>query len=711
MTRRTFWIVAGVMVVAGAAVRVNNALVFPPLHAYDGFSHFSYIWFMAEHWRVPLATNGWEFFQPPLYYWLMAALWDGLAPMDPVMRLRVGTLAVALLGLSLALVSWWIARREFPDDRLVQLFGPALMLFVPVHLYTAGFLGNENLTAVTSAWALAALLATLRRPTTARAALLGLLLGLAMLTKFTGIVVMTGAFATFGLRMLVRRNWRRDGRAAAVAALVMLAVCGWFYARNVVVYGTPFKMSRETFLLQRYEHVQTRGRRGLLEYVLFDPVILRRPEWPRGIGLAGERPLGYSAMRESVLTGVYANAWFEAYGGFIMPTVTQDDVVRRSGQVLLTLGLVPTLLMAVGLATAVARLRRSGWNDTLVAMLTTFAAMLLVLIQGTRAVPLHAAVKATYLMPASVVFGFWLGLGAAALGARRRAWLHAVTAVSVVLAVVSCVVFLQGRWVGAWWLEKAQEVPLWRNVAGVVYYAGGDTERAAELFRLASADGYHMGFENLSALALDGDRPLEALHDLRTAAKLQPSQSLGTAADQARFNELTRAEYLNSMAVIYHRLGWDRVAMHAAADAVVADPTLPEANYDLALLKLQDVYGRPGRHEAPWRRAYLAQSRRLLSAALVADPAFQEARALAAFLEAAAGDCDDASAAIEAALHPARPAYRSYPDTGVGDLLASAIRRRRHITEVPESLRPDRELARCRDRRTNDEEARNRDGA
>ena len=43
------------------------------------------------------------------------------------------------------------------------------MLFVPVHLYTAGCLGNENLTAVLSAWALFVLLATLRRPTMPRA--------------------------------------------------------------------------------------------------------------------------------------------------------------------------------------------------------------------------------------------------------------------------------------------------------------------------------------------------------------------------------------------------------------------------------------------------------------------------------------------------------------------------------------------------------------
>jgi tetratricopeptide (TPR) repeat protein len=697
MTRRTFWLVAVLMLAVGAAVRINNVAVFPPLQAYDGFSHFSYIWFMAEHWRVPLALTGWEFFQPPLYYAFMASLWDGLAPMDPMLRLRIGTLVIAMLGLSLAAVSWLIVRREFPKDRLVQLLAPGLMLFVPVHLYTAGFLGNENLTAVVSAWALLALLATLRRPTMPRAVILGLMLGLAMLTKFTGLVAVTGAFGTLGLRALVRRDWRRDGRVAVVAGVVMLATCGWFYARNVEHYGTPFKMSREMFLLQRYEHIQTRGQRGILEYILFDPMILRRPEWPRGVGLVGEGAPGYSAMRESVITGLYANTWFEGYGGWVLPKVTQDEGTRRSGQLLLTLGLVPSLLMLIGIGCAVARLRREGWNDTLVAMLVTFGAMLVVVVQGTRAVPVHAAVKATYLMPASVVFSFWLALGAEWLGARRRRWLHVATAFSALLAVASCVVFLQGRLIGSWWLEQSQEGSLWRNVSGVVYYAGGDTARAHELFELAAEDNHHLGWENLSVLALEADRPLEALHYLRKAASLQPSQSLGTFADQVLFNQLTSAEYLNTMAVIYHRLGWDSAAIAAAKGAVAADPTLPEAAYDLALLKITSALSRPGARDARWRSANVAQSRRLLFSALVIDPGFLEARALSGFIAAVEGDCAGAIPMLELALHPEPATYRSYPvDTGVGDLLASAVRRRRYISDFPESMRPDLQLARCR---------------
>jgi len=43
MSRRTFLVVTALMVAVAAAVRVNNALVFPILRGYDGFGHFTYI--------------------------------------------------------------------------------------------------------------------------------------------------------------------------------------------------------------------------------------------------------------------------------------------------------------------------------------------------------------------------------------------------------------------------------------------------------------------------------------------------------------------------------------------------------------------------------------------------------------------------------------------------------------------------------------------
>src|SRR6185369_3135721 len=302
--------------------------------------------------------------------------------------------------------------RYFPEDRLVQLLAPGLMLFLPVHLYSSGFLGNEVLGAALCGLGLLVLLWTLRRETITRAVLLGLVLGIAMLVKFTALAVVVAAFATLGLRAVVQGRLARGVATLSVVAAVVLAVCGWFYARNAITYGNPFQMSREQLFLAHVENSQPQGRRALLEYVLFDPLILGEPQWPRGEPLYGRVRLSdYSALRHSIPTGLYANTWFDGYGAFVLPPIEWSATVLGAGQALLTLGMVPTLVMMLGVWTGLGDLRRRRWDDTLVTMLLASASMAAIVVLGTRSVPTQAAVKATYLMPISVAFAFWFALG------------------------------------------------------------------------------------------------------------------------------------------------------------------------------------------------------------------------------------------------------------------------------------------------------------
>lgn len=697
MTRRTHWMIVAAMFAIGAVVRANNAWVFSPVRAYDGFAHFSYIWFLAENWWIPLPTSAWQFFQPPLYYLGMAAAWDALAGVDPIVRLKAGTMVVALAGLVHAWAAHAIVRRIVPGDRLAAVVAAGGMLFLPVHLYSAGFLGNEYLGAVFCTLTLLAFLRALDRPGVARSLWLGLCMGGAMMTKFTGIVVVAGVFGTLALRMLANRRWRTEVFVASLAATMLLATSGWFYGRNVVLYGNPFQMSRETFVLQRYERIQTTGRRNVWEYVLFDPLILWRPQWPRGVPLAQEVPVPYerSAMRESVLTGLYANTWFDGYGGWVLPSVTYDNTVRRAGQALLTIGLLPTALIVAGFFHAVRKLLRRGWDDTLALMVTSFAAMGAVVVHGTSSVPVHAAVKATYLLPVTAVFGVWLGLGVDWLRERRPRAMSVAVAGCAFAALLSVGVFFQGRTIATYWFDDVEQSPLWTNVYGVLHHAAGDRETARAYFQDAADDGYHLGWENLAAMALDDGEPLQAAFYWKRAMQLQPGQSLGTPADQQTFNRITAAEYMNSMAVAWDALGEESAALDAADRALAADPTIPEAAYDLAVLAAKNAMAGPASKDPAARAAWMQRSRRLLFDTLVMDPAFTEARVLAATLAAADGLCDEAEAGLAAVADA--PTRRLYPvDTGMGDMLAASIKRRRHITLLPEQLTAPFQMARCR---------------
>ena len=683
MTRRTFRLLALLLLAVGAVVRLWNAFRFPVLASYDGFAHFTYVWYLAATRHVPLPTAGWEFFHPPLYYALMAALWHALAGVDAVRRLHVGVAIVALASLVHVAVVVDAVRRRAPDDYWLQLLAAAFTLFLPVQLYSAGFLGNEGLTAVLCSASFWLLLAYLRRPTSWRGVALGVMLGLAMLTKITALAAVVGAVATIALK--AQREHRRAmvARVALVVAAIV-TVSGWYYARNVVHYGTPFVMSRRELMLRLVEDSQPQARRSIAEYVLFDPLVFRRPMWPRGTAPGDTAGPWSESVRNSVWTGLYANTWFDGFGGWTVPRITESETARRAGQALLVLGIVPTLVVVLGVASAVIELRRRGWDDALVATLATLGPMLVVFVVGTRRVPIAAAVKATYLLPVTVPFGIAFALGADRL---RRWWPPSrvvVTTVVAVASVVSVAVFTHGLLFddralqGSFPLIAASEA----NQYGVVYYAGGDVAAARAHFGRAARDGLYLGYENLALLAFEAGRPDEALHLLKRAWRLQPFQAFGLPADRALYERMTRAEYANLLALFEHARGRVARARAAAATAVRLDPSLPEAAYDLAVTTLE--YALAGEPAAS-RSEALIRARALLADAVALDPGFAEARSLRARLPLRTSECTVAGGG--GVLEKSAPGERRYPiETGPGAPHAASIGRRWHITNLSAPL-------------------------
>ncbi|HXC51672.1 MAG TPA: hypothetical protein VN634_12350 [Candidatus Limnocylindrales bacterium] len=696
MRRSTFFALGTVMVLVAAAIRLNNAFVYPFLRGYDGFAHFGYIWFLAEAGRIPLPSAGWEFFQPPGYYASMAALWNLLSGTDAVLRLRIGTAIIAILGLTQAFVAYAIVRRAFPEKRLVQLLAAGLMLFLPVHLYSAGFIGNENLTAVLSSLSLLALWWTLGGESFYRAAVLGLILGVTMLAKFTGFVVVATAFATIGLKALLQRRIVTGAMLLSVTAAVMLVICGWFYGRNFVLYGHPFQMSRDQLFLSQIESSQIQGKRHLLEYVLFDPVILYRPQWPRGLSLSDPIPwdYSYSALRESIPTGLYANTWFDGYGGFVLPRVTTSEASRRAGQALLTLGMIPTILMLVGIWAGITKLRRSGWDDTIVMMLIATVAMAVVVIQYTLSVTTQSAVKSTYLMPVAVAAAFWFALGFERATATRPRLIAPLTAACALLAVVSSVVFSHQVFIKDPVSSTDLGGAAFQNLYGVIHFAGGDREAARELFEAASRKNLPLAIENLAYLAEEEGHEQEALYRIRWAGYLQKDRlGLATVAEQQRYIEATLADYANIRAILLFRLGETAAALDAVEESLFYAPATVENVYDLGILKLASA---TRLRLGPARYALLEQARHAFERALGMDPAFGEAIVMSGVERILAGDCATGEPMLRNALLHRPPGYRVYPvETGPGDQNAAGIRRRRHIEILPPSIDPMTTLNLC----------------
>jgi tetratricopeptide (TPR) repeat protein len=670
---------ATALVLIGIAIRVHNAFSFPVLAGYDGFGHFTYVWFMAETWRVPIPTSGWGFFHPPFYYALMAGLWSALSGVDPITRLRVGIASVAMASLVHTFALWAVLRRRSPGDGLLHLLAGCFLLFLPVQIYAAEFLGNEMLNAVLCTVGFLVLLSQLRCPSYTRCFLLGVVLGLAMLTKFTSIAVVAGALMTLGLRSLHVRPRRLAATHLAITVATLLVTCGWYYARNVERYGTPFVLSRRELIVRLVEDSYPQIRRSPAEYFLFDPLIFRRPTYPRGSSDPADAAGWSQAIRNSVWTGVYANTWFDGFGGWAAPRATGNELARRTGQALLILGLMPTLVVIVGMSSALTHLRRRGWDDLLVVTLLTLTPTVVIFVLATYAVPIAAAVKATYLAPATLAFGVCFAIGLDRLRRWRRWSFRLVGCDLVLVSALSVAVFWHGflfedREIrGSWPLMEASTA----NQTGVVYYAAGDRTVAHEHFVCAADHGLYLGYENLALLAFQDGRPDEALHLLKRALRLQPAQSFGNAGDRALYDRRTRAEYLNLFAVFEYARGSTERARRAAAGALRLDPTLPEAHYDLALATFASVAAQQATG-TPTRLRILAREH--LDKALELDPAFAEARSLKAAVAATLAPGCVVDSAPAPHWERSAPGARLYPvETGPGAPYAASIGRRRHI--------------------------------
>jgi hypothetical protein len=211
---------------------------------FDARHHGQYLAFLREHASVPLATDGWSVYHPPLFYALAAALqWLGeLFAGDAGGVVGAKTLPF-LAGLANVAVAYALCRRVFPGEPSKHFVGVVFAAVLPMNIYTAAYFSNETFLTWLAGLALLVTVDLLLAPAASlkRALLLGVLLGLALLTKFTALLVaaVIGFFLACKLVAVERASATRTLQLLAAVALPPLAIAGWFYLRNALVFGDP----------------------------------------------------------------------------------------------------------------------------------------------------------------------------------------------------------------------------------------------------------------------------------------------------------------------------------------------------------------------------------------------------------------------------------------------------------------------------------------
>jgi hypothetical protein len=240
--RETAALLAAVAALWGALFWNDRYL--SPLWGFDGPAHLEYVRSVLEHHHLPLADEGWEMYQPPLYYLFCA----GLLRLTGHTVVDAGALTwLHGLGWAAGLLqcgSVLAALRLLFAERLRPLLaGLCLAVFLPVQLYMFEYISNEGLHAALCSLALWLALRILRRDDLSIRShtILGAVLGLAMLAKFSALVTWAVIAAVLAGRLAARgiREPRAYVRTVGTLTLAALLVCGWHYARVARRFGRP----------------------------------------------------------------------------------------------------------------------------------------------------------------------------------------------------------------------------------------------------------------------------------------------------------------------------------------------------------------------------------------------------------------------------------------------------------------------------------------
>jgi tetratricopeptide (TPR) repeat protein len=475
----------------------NNARLLPFHAGFDSAEHLKYITHIQEKRGLPLPTEGWEMYQPPLYYLIAAGILSAckLSISDPgsILVLR---LIGAFMGIAQFVLVFLSLRLLFPAR--TALVGLLLAAFLPMHLYMAHYVTNEMLAATLSTATLYVCLRLLKSdaPRASHFAWLGLLLGAAMLAKATATLLLPIVIAAIAGRLAhAQAPIGASLRNLGLLLGVCFAACGWHYARIWVRFGTPLVGNWDS--VSGFTWWQDPGYHTATDYLRFGRSLVN----PLFSGFAG------------LADGIYSTLWGDALcGGAASLTLAWNEKVMVAGYLW---ALIPMTLVLTGAVVAIVQFVRKPSSELFV-LLGFSAAIVLGLIFMTLKVPSYAQAKAFYGLSALTPLCFFGALGWEAL-TRGRGRLRFILGVLVLVWVLNSF--------ATYWIIPSVAQHLY---AAKALGTQGQIDRAAaealKAVQAAPSNATARDFHALSLSELGQDE--DAIKEAERAIELNPTGSV-----------------------------------------------------------------------------------------------------------------------------------------------------------------------------------------
>jgi Tfp pilus assembly protein PilF len=567
----------GVCVLAWIFLFWNNAKMLPFYSGYDFNDHVAYIKYIQNRGTLPLPNEGYEMFQPPLFYALSAGLLSifHLSTGDAVAItvLRGLTMFLGIVNFDFVFLS---LRLLFPGRAVAQLIGLITAAFLPMQLYLSHYVTNETLAATLATISIYLALHVL---TTERAPVweflaLGTAVGAAALAKATDLLLIPPLLGAVGIKLLRSRatvmGWMQT---FGVIIAAMLAVCGWHYVRIWRHFGTPIVGNWDPIL--GFPWWQDPGFHVAADYFRFGQSLIN-PLFSSFNGFAD---------------GIYSTLWGDSLGGGLSGLLSRTPWNYNLVIGGYWLAIVPTLLVILGVAIALFRFaRRTSAEWFLLLGLSAMTPTALIFM--TLKVPSYAQVKAFYGLAALVPFCAFAVIGWQIFARRSRILRVILTAFLIFLALNSF---------ASVWIRQSSELHIYNALrltaqpdraravaeataavesdpssaiasyilAAILDEAGETTKAIAQSehgLELDPANGY-CHFQLALGLARQG-QSTRALSEVQRAIELLPEDAQAHAL-------------MLSLAVEQH-LG--REALAIGRDALVISPFDSESHYRVGLI-------------------------------------------------------------------------------------------------------------------------------
>ncbi len=432
-SRRQLFVLLGLCSIAWLILFWNNAKNLPFQCGYDSKDHIAYIKYIQDRGALPLPNQGFEMFQPPLYYALSAGVLSicRLSVNDDAALIVLRSLTM-IFGVANFIFVFLSLRLLFPGRLALQLIGLLIAAFLPMQLYLSHYVTNETLAAtlVTAAIYLGLRALKSERESVLQYLWLGVCIGAAMLAKATSLLLIPPLLGALMIKLVQQRapivGWVR---AFGITIGAIFVTCGWHYLRIWHHFGTTIVGNWDPVL--GFPWWQDPGFHVAGDYFRF------------GQSLIAPLFSGFSGFAD----GIYSTLWGDSLCGGLSGLLSRTPWNYQLMIGGYWLALLPTLLVAIGAAVAICRFAHQPTPEWFVS-LGLSATLTIALIFMTLKVPSYAQVKAFYGLSAIVPFCCFALIGWQMLTARSRI---------LQLLVGALLIFFSINSFGSVWIRPSSE--------------------------------------------------------------------------------------------------------------------------------------------------------------------------------------------------------------------------------------------------------------